>query len=881
MSDDPNTPSLNGRDGGSPPPVPSDSVAISVDQELSRSYLSYAMSVIVSRALPDIRDGLKPVHRRVLYAMHQLSNSWNRSYKKSARVVGDVIGKYHPHGDVAVYDTIVRMAQPFSMRYTLVDGQGNFGSLDGDPPAAMRYTEVRMQRIAHEMLANIDLDTVDFSPNYDGNETIPDILPAKIPNLLVNGVSGIAVGMATNIPPHNLREVMAALEALLDNPNMSLADLMEYIPGPDFPTGAIAMGHGGVVEAYGTGHGRIHVRSKAEVEEVAGREKIVVTEIPFQVNKATMIQRIADLARSGDVTGISEIRDESDKDGVRVVIDVKRDAIADVVLNTLFAKSSLEVSYSMNMVALDRGMPRRVTLKDMLSAFLDHRRVVVTRRTMTLLKRAQDRAIVLEGLSVAIANIDEVIETIKASESPQVAKQRLVGRLWAAGAVAAMLRRAGFEPEQREDGSAFADDRLSYKLSETQAQAILDLRLHRLTGMEQEKLEEDHAQLLERMAEYTGILGDTDKLIEVIRTELHEIAQQYGDERRTSIEADRREMSERDFVPAEMRVVTVSQLGYAKAQAIDEFRAQHRGGKGSNAVALKAEDVIDHIVVAHSHAELMLFTNQGQVYWVDQFRIPLAGRGSRGRPLINLVKLRDGETLSSLLVLPLDDHDDDNRFLVFITKRGYIKRTPLRHYRNRRAVGLRAITLGDDDALVAVRIASGDSTVLMASTNGKLAKFDLSQIRSMGRTARGVRGQRLQEGESVLAGIIPMAHDVLLIIDENGYGKRVDLDSFPQRNRNTQGVLAVGMASGRPVAALRVGDGDQIIAITSHGKMIRTETSGIPVLGRRTKGVRVMTLSDGQSIARVARAPHVEDEDVAAVEGELPAVVDGEDQTSD
>ncbi|EAQ96785.1 DNA gyrase subunit A [Congregibacter litoralis] len=827
---------------------------VTIEDELKQSYLDYAMSVIVGRALPDVRDGLKPVHRRVLFAMNELNNDWNKPYKKSARVVGDVIGKYHPHGDSAVYDTIVRMAQPFSMRYTLVDGQGNFGSVDGDSAAAMRYTEIRMSKIAHMLLSDLDKDTVDYVDNYDGTERIPAVLPTRVPNLLVNGSAGIAVGMATNIPPHNLREVVNACLALIGDAHISIDDLMRYLPGPDFPTGAIINGRAGIVQAYRTGRGRIYVRARAEVitDEKTGRDTIIVHEIPYQLNKARLIERIAELVKEKKLEGISELRDESDKDGLRVVIELRKGEIGDVVLNNLYAQTSLQNVFGINMVALVDGQPRVLNLKEILEAFLRHRREVVTRRTLFLLRKARERGHVLEGLAIALANIDKVIELVKASPSPAEARESLLAERWLPGEVTSMLERAGAEacrPDELEPFYGLHDG--EYRLSPTQAQAILDLRLHRLTGLEHEKLLKEYQDKLAEIADLLDILQDRERLLAVIREELEEIATEFGDERRTEIRDSQEDLTAEDLITPEDRVVTLSHGGYAKTQPLAEYQVQRRGGMGKAALSVKDEDFVEHLLIANTHDTLLCFTNLGKVYWIKVYQIPVAGRSSRGRPMVNLLQLDEGERVTS--ILPLEEHSDD-RFIFMATAQGYVKKTDLASFAPRSA-GLRAIVLGEDDVLVGTAITDGNQDVMLFSSEGKATRFSESAVRAMGRASRGVRGINLADGHRMISLLVPDARGTVLTVSENGYGKRTTVDDFPTKGRGGKGVIAMASSerNGRLVGALQVFSGDELMLISNQGTLVRTQCDQVSQLGRNTQGVRIIRTKEGETLVRVER----------------------------
>ena len=826
---------------------------VNLEDEMKRSYLDYAMSVIVGRALPDVRDGLKPVHRRVLFAMRELGNDWNKAYKKSARVVGDVIGKYHPHGDTAVYDTIVRMAQPFSMRYLLVDGQGNFGSVDGDAPAAMRYTEVRMSRLASELLADIDKETVDFVPNYDESESEPTVLPTRVPNLLVNGSSGIAVGMATNIPPHNLTEVVDACVALIDRPEITIPELMELVPGPDFPTAGIINGAREIYTAYTTGRGRILVRARTEVEEIDdhGREAIIVTELPYQVNKARLLERIADLVRGKLIEGISELRDESDKDGMRVVIELKRGEQADIVLNNLYKQTPMESVFGINMVALQDGQPKLMNLKDFIEAFIRHRREVVTRRTVHDLRRARERGHILEGLAIALANIDEVIALIKASPSSAEAKIALMARAWGPGAVPEMLARAGSiqtRPDGLADDVGLRDN--GYRLSEAQAQAILDLRLHRLTGLEQEKILAEYAELLELIRDLSDILARPERLLAVIRAELLEIREQYGDERRTRIEVDESDLTIEDLITPQDVVVTLSHGGYAKAQPVSEYRAQGRGGRGRSATAMKDEDFVDKLFVANTHDTLLCFSNLGQLYWLKVYRLPQTGRGGRGKPIVNLLPLDEAERITA--VLPIREYEDES-YVFMATARGTVKKTPLSAFSRPRSAGIIAVGLDEGDKLVGVAITDGTRDVMLCSSGGKAVRFPEDDVRAMGRTAAGVRGIRVPDDEDVISLIIPDADGLVLTASENGFGKLTPVDEFPVHGRGGQGVIAMQTTerNGRLVAATQVATTDELMLMSSNGTLVRTRAGEISVLGRNTQGVRLIRLDEGERLIGV------------------------------
>ncbi len=836
---------------------------VSLEDEMRRSYLDYAMSVIVGRALPDVRDGLKPVHRRVLYAMSELGNDWNKPYKKSARVVGDVIGKYHPHGDTAVYDTIVRMAQPFSMRYLLVDGQGNFGSVDGDAPAAMRYTEVRMARIAHTLLDDLDKETVDFTPNYDNSEREPTVLPARFPNLLVNGSAGIAVGMATNIPPHNLNEIIAACLTLIDNPQVSIAELMTQVPGPDFPTAALINGVRGIHEAYQTGRGRIYLRARASIETDAasGRQTIIVTELPYQVNKARMLERIAELVKERKIEGISELRDESDKDGLRVVIELRRGELGEVVLNNLYQHTQMQSVFGINMVALVDGQPRLLNLKQLLEYFLRHRREVVTRRTLFELRKARERAHILEGLAVALANIDEVIELIKASPTPAEAKQRLTERLWRSGAVEAMLARTGAgetRPDGLDPGLGLTPE--GYRLSETQAQAILDLRLHRLTGLEQDKIIKEFEEILVRIGELLEILSNPERLMEVIREELIAIRDQYGDRRRTEILVNHQDLSLEDLIAPEEVVVTLSHGGYAKSQPIAQYQAQRRGGKGKIATTTRDEDFIENLFVANSHDTILCFSSRGKVYWLKVYELPQAGRNARGRPMVNLLPLEDGERINALL--PVHEYTADN-YVFMATSLGTVKKTPLTDFSRPLSRGIIAVDLHEDEQLVGVAITDGQRDVMLFTSAGKAVRFSEAQVRPMGRAAHGVRGVTLEEGQRVISLVICEAGTVLTVT-ENGYGKRTPVEEFPTKGRAGKGMISIATTerNGNQVAAVLVQEGDEVMLITDGGTLVRTPVSGVSVLGRNTQGVKMISLAGGERLVGIERiAALSEDED--------------------
>ncbi|XLY89999.1 DNA gyrase subunit A [Ectopseudomonas mendocina] len=892
---------------------------VNIEDELKQSYLDYAMSVIVGRALPDARDGLKPVHRRVLYAMSELGNDWNKPYKKSARVVGDVIGKYHPHGDTAVYDTIVRMAQDFSLRYLLVDGQGNFGSVDGDNAAAMRYTEVRMTKLAHELLADLDKETVDWVPNYDGTEQIPAVMPTKVPNLLVNGSSGIAVGMATNIPPHNLSEVIDGCLALIDNADLTVDDLMQYIPGPDFPTAGIINGRAGIIEAYRTGRGRIYIRARVEVEDidkVGGRQQLVVTELPYQLNKARLIEKIAELVKEKKIEGITELRDESDKDGMRVVIELRRGEVPDVVLNNLYAQTQMQSVFGINVVALVDGQPKTMNLKDMLEVFVRHRREVVTRRTVYELRKARERGHILEGQAVALSNIDPVIELIKSSPTPAEAKERLIATAWESSAVEAMVERAGADscrPEGLDEQYGLRDGK--YYLSPEQAQAILELRLHRLTGLEHEKLLAEYQEILSLIGELIRILTSPERLMEVIREELEKVKAEFGDARRTEIIASRQDLTIADLITEEERVVTISHGGYAKSQPLAAYEAQRRGGKGKSATGVKDEDYVEHLLVANSHATLLLFSSKGKVYWLRTFEIPEASRAARGRPLVNLLPLDEGERITAMLQIDLEalqqsagadeDLDDEGvviegeatevveaeeveevegetpelvaeptgAFIFMATAFGTVKKTPLVQFSRPRSAGLIALKLEEGDTLIAAAITDGAKEVMLFSDAGKVLRFAESKVRTMGRTARGVRGMRLGKDQRLISMLIPESGAQILTASERGFGKRTGLGKFPRRGRGGQGVIAMVTSerNGKLVGAIQVQDGEEIMLISDQGTLVRTRVDEVSSSGRNTQGVTLIKLAKDETLVGLERVqeptPVEEDELVEGEEG--------------
>lgn len=859
---------------------------VSIEEELKSSYLDYAMSVIVGRALPDVRDGLKPVHRRVLFSMNQSGNTFNKPYVKSARVVGDVIGKYHPHGDSAVYDTIVRMAQPFSLRYMLVDGQGNFGSVDGDAPAAMRYTEVRMQKITQELLTDLDKETVDFSPNYDGKEMIPDVLPTKIPALLVNGSSGIAVGMATNIPPHNLGEVLDGCLAYVDDESITIDELMQYIPGPDFPTAAQINGRKGIEEAYKTGKGKIYIRAKAEVEtNEKGRETIVITELPYQVNKARLLEKIAELVREKKVEGISNVLDVS-TDTIRIEIEVKRDAVGEVVLNNLYALTQMQVTFGINMVALDHGQPKLLNLKQIIDAFVKHRREVITRRTVYELRKARERAHILEGLAIALANIDPVINLIRASKTADEARDGLLSRPWELGNVSAMLEAAGGEVS-RPDGLAkelgIRDGH--YYLSEEQARAILDLRLQRLTGLEYEKIVDEYKEILVEIGELLHILNSAERLKEVLREELENVKNSFNDERRTEITMASGDINLEDLIAQEDVVVTLSHEGYVKYQPLADYEAQRRGGKGKSATKMKDEDFIERLLVANTHDTILCFSSRGRLYWLKVYQLPQASRGARGRPIVNILPLEENERITALL--PVADYDP-NKFIVMATAGGMVKKTALDEFSRPRTNGIIAINLRDEDALVGVDITDGNNEIMLFSSQGRCVRFDENQVRAMGRGATGVRGIKLAltpmadddndsdeledstEDETldlnldkVVSLVIPRTAGAILTVTQNGYGKRTELAEYPAKSRNTKGVIAIKTSerNGKVVAAAQVEESDQIMLITDAGTLVRTRVNEVSIIGRNSQGVRLIRTSDDEHVVSLERICDVEDDE--------------------
>ena len=839
-------------------------INVNIQDELKQSYLSYALSVIHGRALPDIRDGLKPVHRRILFAMHDLKNTYNKPYKKSARVVGDVIGKYHPHGDSAVYDAMVRMAQDFSMRYMVVEGQGNFGSIDGDRPAAMRYTEVRMAKITDQMLGDLEKDTVSFSPNYDGSEFIPDVLPTKIPNLLINGSSGIAVGMATNIPPHNLTEVINGCLRLLSNPKTAIDELIQDISGPDFPTGGTIDGKAGIYEAYKTGRGIIHIRSNTTIEEDKnGKQSIVVNEIPYMVNKAKMLEKIAELVKEKKIEGITEIRDESDKDGLRVVIEVRKGDSVEVLENNLFSQTQLEQSFGINLTVLSEGQPKEVNLKEILEAFIGHRKDIITKRTIFDLKKAKERGHIVEGLMVAIANIDEVITIIKKSKDPKVAAAALVKKSWKAGPVEAILKKVGKDACKPSNvGAEYGLKGKKYKLSAEQAKAILELRLGRLTGLEQDNLNAEFNDIVSKILELQKILDDKSTLEALLVSELNEIKDNFGDERRTLINDTRRGITNEDLIPEETRVLTISRSGYAKTQPLDEYREQKRGGQGKAAASVKEEDLIQNLYVLSSHTQILCFTTKGKVFWLKVYEIPVASRTSKGRPLVNMLNLDDDESVSE--ILPVAEFSDD-KFIFMATKNGTTKKTNLSLFSKKYKSGIKAINLDDDDRLIGTAITDGNQQILLASSAGKLIRFNEEHVRHMGRTARGVRGMKLKKGEKIISLMIADNTKTVLCVSENGYGKKTNLDDFPSHNRGGQGVISMKTSerNGAMVSSALVNDDAGIMLISDKGTMIRTSVSQIPTLSRNTQGVKVITPKEGEKLIECVTIPDDGEDDDA------------------
>ena len=853
-----------------------ETLPISLEEEMRHSYLDYAMSVIVGRALPDVRDGLKPVHRRVLFAMHELSNDWNRAYKKSARIVGDVIGKYHPHGDTAVYDTIVRMAQDFSLRYMLVDGQGNFGSVDGDNAAAMRYTEVRMARIGHELLVDIDKETVDFGPNYDGSEQEPLILPARIPNLLINGSSGIAVGMATNIPPHNLNEVVDACQVLLANPDTTIDQLIAIIPAPDFPTAGLIYGVSGVRDGYLTGRGRVVMRARTHIEDLPrnGRQAIVVDELPYQVNKKTLQEKIAELVHEKKIEGIAHIQDESDKSGMRLVIELKKGEVPEVVLNNLYKQTQLQDTFGMNMVALVDGQPRLLNLKQMLECFLSHRREVVTRRTVFELRKARERGHILEGLAVALSNVDDIITLIKAAPTPADAKRGLMERIWRSAMVEEMLVRAASDAS-RPDGLApeFGLSEQGYRLSDAQAQAILELRLQRLTGLEQDKIVSEYKDVMAKILDLLDILAKPERITEIIVGELTVIRDQFGDERRSEIVLHTQELGIEDFITPQDMVVTLSHGGYIKAQPLTDYRAQRRGGRGKQAAAIKDEDFVDQLFVANTHDYILCFSNRGRCYWLKVYEAPQGSRVSRGKPIVNLFPLEEGERINA--VLPVKEFSDD-QYVFMATVMGTVKKTPLSDYSNPRKAGIIAVALDEGDYLVGVELTNGQSDIVLVSNAGKAVWFDEEDVRPMGRGARGVRGMRLQPGQSVISLLVAESdQQTVLVATENGYGKRTVLADFRHSGRGTQGVRAIADSerNGTVVGAKLVNDEDEIMLITTGGVLIRTRVAEIRGMGRATQGVTLISLDDGEKLAGLEKIV----ESVAEIEAEAEGLGEAAD----
>lgn len=844
---------------------------VTIEDELQKSYLDYAMSVIVSRALPDVRDGLKPVHRRVLFAMRELSNDWNKPYKKSARIVGDVIGKYHPHGDSAAYGTIVRMAQYFSMRYPLVDGQGNFGSIDGDSAAAMRYTEIRLAKIAHSLLADLDKETVNFSPNYDGSELIPDVLPTRVPNLLVNGSAGIAVGMATNIPPHNLKEVISACIATLDNPDITIADLLQHIPGPDFPTAAIINGRGGIIDAYKTGRGKVCIRSRVSIEddEDSGKQSLIITELPYQVNKAKLLERIGELVKEKKLEGITAIRDESDKQGMRVVIELRRGEIAEVLLNNLYINTQMEDSFGINIVALVGGQPKILNLKQLLDEFLRHRREVVIRRSIYELKQARAQAHILEGLGIALTNIDEIVALIKRAKTPAIAKEELLKKTWAAGIVQKMLadkESAISRPADLSEAYGLISG-TTYRLSETQAQAILELRLQRLTALEQDKIFNDYQELLAQIQGLLDILADPDLLTAVIRKELLAIQEEFADERRTEIIDDQRNLSREDLITPENVVVTLSSDGYAKTQSLSDYQAQHRGGKGKAATKIKEDDVITNLFVAHTHDTILCFSDRGKVYWLKVYLLPQGSRTARGKPLVNLLPLAPNEHINT--ILPISQYSAD-RYIFMATARGIVKRVTLDSFSNPRSNGIIATNLQEEDYLIGVALTDGTYDILLFSDAGKAIRFAESQMRATSRLAQGIRGIKLQAGQKVisLVAVAPQKTGAILTATTNGYGKRTALAEYPSINRGGKGVIAIQLSerNGKTVGAIYVEDGDEVMLISDQSSLVRTRAGEISVISRNTQGVTLMNLSDEENLVAIDKIPEVIVKESAAKE---------------
>ena len=858
--------------------ISSEIISVNIEDELRQSYLDYAMSVIVGRALPDVRDGLKPVHRRVLFAMHELGNVWNKGYKKSARIVGDVVGKYHPHGDGAVYDTLVRMAQTFSLRYTLVDGQGNFGSVDGDSPAAMRYTEVRMSKLASYLLADLEKDTVNFVPNYDETESIPEVLPARVPNLLINGSAGIAVGMATNIPPHNIAEVISGVIALIDNSDLTIDELIQHIPGPDFPTAAIINGRAGIIQAYRTGRGKIYVRAKAEIlkDSSTGRETIIIHEIPYQVNKAHQIEKIAELVKEKRLEGISALRDESDKDGLRMVIELKRGESGEVVLNNLYSLTQLQTVFGINMVALVDGQPRLLNLKQIMESFIIHRQEVVTRRTLFELNKAKDRSHILEGLGIALVNIDVVIDLIKKAENPQVAKQQLLERQWFPGQVLAMLERAGLNPDSRRDQAYGLIDG-QYRLSEVQVQAILDLRLHRLTGLEQEKIMDEYDEILIKIRALQDILENPKLLMRLIKDELIEIKEQFGDARKTQIIESQLDLTAEDLIVDEAVVLMLSRQGYVKRQSLDNYRAQKRGGRGKSSADVKQEDIIDQLMIVNTHDTVLCFSNFGKLYWLKAYQFPDAGPAARGKPLNNMLSLAEGESVNTLLGL----RDFTQTAFVFLaTSRGTIKKVALANFARQRANGIIAIDLSEGDYLIGAQLTFGNNDIMLFSDSGKAIRFNEADVRCMGRQAGGVRGIRLKEGQKLVSMLVVDEAKDVLTATARGYGKRTSLEEFNRINRGGQGVtsIKVNERNGLVVSAMLVSAEDQLMLVSDKGTLVRTRVSEISKVGRAAQGVRLIKLQAGESLVACGRIDDVEsDADIAIteVESDLPVQEEG------
>jgi DNA gyrase subunit A len=857
-----------------------ETISISIEEEMRRSYLEYAMSVIVGRALPDVRDGLKPVHRRVLFAMHEVSNDWNKPYKKSARIVGDVIGKYHPHGDTAIYDTIVRMAQSFSLRYPLVDGQGNFGSIDGDNAAAMRYTEVRMARITHEMLADIEKETVDFGPNYDGSELEPIVLPARIPNLLINGSSGIAVGMATNIPPHNLSEVVDACLALLQTPEMTIEEIVEIIPAPDFPTAGFIYGTAGVRQGYLTGRGRVIMRGRTHVEEIGkgDRQALIIDELPYQVNKARLLERIGELVREKALEGIAELRDESDKSGMRVVIELKRGEIAEVILNNLYKQTSLQDSFGMNMVALVEGQPKLLNLKEMLECFLRHRREVVTRRIVFELRKSRERGHILEGLAVALSNVDEIIALIKAAATPPQAKEALLARVWSSTLVAELLSRANPEASRPENlAPQYGLTTTGYRLSDTQAQAILEMRLQRLTGLEQDKIIGEYREIIDKIVDLLDILANSARVTQIIVDELTAVKTQFGDVRRSEIVAYAGDVSLEDLITPQDMVVTLTHGGYIKAQPLDDYRAQRRGGRGKQATATKEDDFVDNLFVANTHDYVLCFSSVGRLYWLKVYEVPQGGRTSRGKPIVNLLPLQEGEKINA--ILPVKEFREDE-YVFMCTSQGTVKKTPLSDFSRPRNSGIIAVDLDENDFLIGVAVTNGSHQVMLFSDAGKAVRFDESDVRAMGRNARGVRGMRLQAGQKVIAMLVADSEEwSVLTATENGYGKRTPIDDYRHSGRGTQGVIAIDISdrNGMLVAATLVKESDEIMLITTGGVLIRTRVSEIREMSRATQGVRLINLDEGEKLCGLEKVAESEDEieeegDIAIISDEVSPV---------